>query len=360
VAGQWRRSLWLSLPGLALVAIASSCSTETEQVGGDACSLASPLPTLRSADEPMEVISITDRSAFAPVVLSNGERWEAYVYSVILGDGGLYRTTSDDGIRWREPQRVFEQGGYLRAEEDGLRMWYQTQWDGEAPAGPRTKIGHARSTDGVTWNDDGVVFEGSDGAPGPDGGPLDDGEIHDPYVWHDGERYHLYYTGFTYRSISDEGILVASIGHAVSADGESFEFESWAMPATACEGSGRYVSYYLRQPIRPACPGCETNVAAVVAEREDCDRARTAVLLLSENGAQFVEAAELHSAALPGTTIIDGADAWSYGAHYGDESTVELRTVELPLISYSCSPPGAGGSSPGSSSRGAPRGAPRA
>lgn len=85
------------------------------------------------------------------------------------------------------------------------RMWYNG-----SQGGLDTKIGYAESEDGINWEKhpgNPVLVPGGKGS-----WPEVKGLLY-PNVVHDGENYHIWYSGW------NEGWQTAQIGHAVSADG---------------------------------------------------------------------------------------------------------------------------------------------
>jgi predicted GH43/DUF377 family glycosyl hydrolase len=116
--------------------------------------------------------------------------------------------TSTDGLSWtRDPANpvVTHDDGFVFMGTvlfDGatFRMWFSRNW---------AEIDYATSTDGSAWTEhpDPVLEPGSDGA-------WDDGQVAKPAVAFDGERYHMWYAGDTR--------VGGRIGYASSTDGISW------------------------------------------------------------------------------------------------------------------------------------------
>jgi hypothetical protein len=264
-------------------------------------------------------------------IVATGSELTAYVPAVTFGYGALFRSTSQDGVAWTSPAEVVGAiDGFVLVQDGLYLMWSETEFDGTSATGPRTKIAFGSSSDGISFTDHGVAFAGSVEVLGPDGGVLDDVEIHHPRVWFDGSQFHLYYTGYAHRAIEDIGFTVSSIGHAVGATPQSFEFVEWIAPATPCSGSGALSSHELVQFVRPACAECEPASVSIVMRTTDCEQVQGTSIIRSQDGSSFSAPVTTDWPDDQGTIITSGADAWLYSADYGDGDSINLQAVMLP------------------------------
>jgi len=174
-----------------------------------------------------------------PLMTSGPDEWEDWILapgSVIFYEGEYHmwyaggqfpdegdfligHATSPDGISWTKDENnpVMDKGTEGAWDDHGIylpsvllmdttfHMWY-SGYSEDAP--PMHSIGHATSTDGVTWVRDTtnpVLEKGASGA-------WDDTALNGPSVVFDGSEYHMYFHGA--RAVSDP-----QIGHATSPDG---------------------------------------------------------------------------------------------------------------------------------------------
>lgn len=166
-----------------------------------------------------------------------------YSGGIFTGTLRIGHATSEDGIAWSKDQNnpVLDVGsegewdensiigGYVVIVDTIFHMWY-TGHSG-SDFGSNYRIGHATSVDGVTWEKDATnpVLD-----LGPDGS-WDDVFIAGGHVFHDGTRFHIYYSGF------NGGPENVRCGHATSPNGIawtkddqnpvlSYETGSWDYP----------------------------------------------------------------------------------------------------------------------------------
>lgn len=214
-------------------------------------------------------ISIPERSAFDPDVVIEDDAYVLYLGSVILGDGGLYRTTSADGVQWTEPTRVFEAYDASVVRHNGeYQMVYTTRFQGEGEViGPRTRFGHAVSEDGIEWSDNGVVFAGpGEGQEGDT--PLAVEEIHRPLLWVEDDEYHLLYLGYEARAIEDIGYAVQVLGYAKGPELAQLKHVAWLkVPERCVDGDSAELTLFQR--VRAGCQGCGA-VHGFIAKVGDC------------------------------------------------------------------------------------------
>ena len=150
--------------------------------------------------------------------------------------------TSTDGVIWtpypgNPVLRVGDPGSWdevkadihaVRAEEGTYRAWY----NGRAAGSSREQIGHATSTDGVTWTKHPEPVLSAEW-PGWDGSSVTNAS-----VVFDG-AYHMWYRG---------GTSVAQIGHAASSDGIRWVRQPADEPVLPTGGAGAWDSGIVDLP----------------------------------------------------------------------------------------------------------------
>jgi len=200
------------------------------------------------------------------VVLSPGPGgWDADIVGAwsVLYDEGIYKmwhngcsgsvcqggyATSPDGFVWTKqglvlPRTLPEEGsiiGYGDVIKVGseYRMWY-------TGFGGGSHILAANSTDGMSWNKQGVVL--SPGAPGE----LDSGDVWRPTVVYAAGAYYMWYTGranpsynLIFLATSSDGLHWTKRGLVLSpGPSGSMDCDSAAMPSVRLV-SGRYLMAY--------------------------------------------------------------------------------------------------------------------
>ena len=144
-----------------------------------------------------------------------------YNGGIFTGTVRIGHATSQDGVIWSKDQNnpVLDVGskgewdensllgGYVVFIDNIFHMWY-TGHSG-TDFGSNYRIGHATSTDGVTWEKDAnnpVMDLGPEGS-------WDDVFIAGGHVFHDGNIFHIYYSG------QNSGQENVRCGHATSPDG---------------------------------------------------------------------------------------------------------------------------------------------
>jgi len=269
-------------------------------------------------------ISISERSAFDPDVLIDDDGYVLYLGSVIVGDGGLYRTTSADGVQWTEPTRVFEAYEASVVRHNGeYQMVYTTRFQGEGEViGPRTQFGHAVSADGIEWSDKGVVFAGpGEGQEGDT--PLAVEAIHRPLLWFEDDEYHLLYLGYETRAVEDMGYSVQILGYATGPELAQLKHVAWLKVPERC-ADGDSAEFLLFQRVRAGCPGCGA-VHGFIAKVGDCEGGDPRYELIypveSDVATQTVDdVAPEH-----GVAITYLASTVSFEGSYADGATTTLR-----------------------------------
>ena len=152
-----------------------------------------------------------------PFVIRNGDTYQMW-YSGHSGTGGQFDigyATSPDGVNWTKhagnpvlsgssiPVVSELYVGSVLFENDTYTMWFSAVTAG----GSVEHIRRAISQDGISWIDQGIVFE-------PDvPGSWDAYQVWDPYVLHHGGIFHMWYGGIS--QVGEAGLL----GYATSPDG---------------------------------------------------------------------------------------------------------------------------------------------
>lgn len=176
------------------------------------------------------------------VVYFRGAYWNLYSEY----DGKAWHTsaaTSPDGITWTKLGRVLSppQGGYIAANGSAMVWgeeifyWYET--------GYPLRIALARSRDGRTWTNAGLVL---------DRGPyrsFDEIAVADPYVIRAGDFFYLYYLG-------QDRASRQRLGLARSADGVTWEKlranpilegDLFGEPAVWTSGNSWWMLFHVRE-----------------------------------------------------------------------------------------------------------------
>lgn len=312
-----------------------SCDAEPTDAGatGDAPAACA---ALRGPSTPRAVLRIAGRSAFSPDVHATAGGLVAWVPSVIFGDGGLYRAESTDGLAWSDPERVFGERGRV-LQRGGESLLYYGRWEGTGPS-PFQRIGLARSPDGRSFADEGIVWSGS-GELGEDGASLEH-ELTDPVAFDDGARVHLYFTAYADRFDSDMGYTISSVGHAVSSDGANFEPAPWPFPARACVDAPRRAEdwewFEVQAAVRPACAGCDGGALWLVLLGHRCDGTAGSFLTRTEDGTTFREPVPIALPTAPGTLLAGDGDALFLFGAYAEQSTVDAVAVVVPGELHGC------------------------
>jgi len=139
--------------------------------------------------------STDDFRTYAPSVILDGTTYKMWYGGYDGGRIRIHYATSTDGITWDKQGVVVDVGASGETDDfhtyapcvilDGTtyKMWY-TGYDGS-----HWRIHYATSTDGITWDKQGVVVDlGADGS-------TDDTHTHTPSVILDGTTYKMWYTG---------------------------------------------------------------------------------------------------------------------------------------------------------------------
>jgi predicted GH43/DUF377 family glycosyl hydrolase len=132
---------------------------------------------------------------------SDGINWDKHLSNPVVGPG----TSGTWEDQWVDsPDVLLIDGVY--------HMWYS------GSDGTTTRIGHAISSNGITWEKDTLNPVLEDGATWVAVG------VYQPSVLFDGTRYHMWYSG--------GGVFLSSIGYAKSFDGRN-----WKKEPTLVQGS---------------------------------------------------------------------------------------------------------------------------
>lgn len=193
--------------------------------------------------EPGPAGAVDDVGAGDPTVVRHGQRYHMWYTTEGHAGRAIGYARSDDGLQWENypGNPVIEDGVgaawdaavaiqptvvYLAGQ---FRMWYAGH-DGSVLG-----IGHATSSDGVTWMKQGV---GPVLQPGADGA-WDAAGVSRPVVIHDDNQYHMWYTGY------DGSVL--RIGHATGSNGVTWTRDA-VNPVLDTGGAGSWDSVGVSAP----------------------------------------------------------------------------------------------------------------
>jgi hypothetical protein len=230
---------------------------------------------------------------------------------------------------------VFDKWGRVLPHEEETLLYY-SRWEDEG-AEPYARIGVARSTDGLDFEDEGIVWGGS-GELGIDGDSLEH-ELQDPVPWFDGTRVHLLFTTYADRLDIDVGYSVNSVGRAVSDDGVSFTAATWPFPATPCvdapRGGSDWQSLSIAATVRSMCGECSDGLWLIL-RGHFCGGAEGMFLTHTADGERFDEPQPVELANAPGTLLIGAEQSLFVYGEYEERSEVMAARVDTPPELATC------------------------
>jgi len=327
--------------GIVLLLVCGGCSSDENSTGNNAYEL----PALPSSPTPM--LDLPTGRLIHPEVFIEDGRYILLANELVFGaqKSPVLRYESDDGVNFTGPTRLagsdyWWSPSIVHHNGTWFLFYLSSQWDSQLD---HDTIGLATSADGLQWEDQGTVFDG------PNEAMPDTHSIYMPRVWHDGTRFHLYYTVLTdFVFDGDIGGSKSSIAHATSDDGLAFTHVDIPFAASECPGStgGDFEGFSVSGIVRSICEEelCAEQLALTVLH-EACDSgaeesARQLEVFTSSDGFAFVSpGVSIPAAGISIAALADHDTLWVFSDEETADNDGQVLVTSSALSAPLCETP---------------------